>query len=159
MTTYVIADLHFGDATTHARRRDRFGSLSAMEREIVTRWNAIVTARDSVYMLGDIGKRQGLELVSKLRGTKHLIAGNADDLAAVHQSGLFASVNVARWVPGFLLTHIPVHPSQLRNRTVNVHGHLHTVRLGDPRYVCVSVEQTDYAPVPLAHLRAQPTLI
>lgn len=159
MTTYVIADLHLGDATTHARRRDRFASLSAMEREILTRWNAIVTARDSVYMLGDIGKRQGLELVSNLRGIKHLIAGNADDLAAVHQSGLFASVNVARWVPGFLLTHIPVHPSQLRNGTVNVHGHLHTMSLDDPRYACASVEQTDYAPVPLAHLRAQPTLI
>lgn len=159
MTTFVIADLHLGDVTTHARRRDRFASLSAMEREIITRWNAIVTARDTVYLLGDIGKRHGLELVRHLRGTKHLIAGNADDLDAVQRAGLFASVNVARWLPGFLLTHIPVHPSQLRNGTVNVHGHLHTMTLEDPRYACVSVEQTDYAPIQLAHLRTQPTLI
>ena len=149
MTTFVIADLHFGDASTHARRRDQFASVTAMDRAIVVRWNEVVTDHDVVHVLGDVGKRQGLELIRHLRGTKHLVAGNADDLEAVFRTGLFTSVGVARWLPGLLLTHIPVHPDQLRGKTINVHGHLHSAMINDPRYVCVSAEQTGYVPVPL----------
>jgi calcineurin-like phosphoesterase family protein len=58
-------------------------------------------------------------------------------------------VQVAKWLPGILLTHIPVHPSELRRGVLNVHGHLHARSVGDARYVCVSLEQTNFSPVPL----------
>jgi calcineurin-like phosphoesterase family protein len=55
-------------------------------------------------------------------------------------------------LPGILLTHIPVHPSQLRRGVLNVHGHLHARTINDPRYVCVSLEQTGFRPVRLDQL-------
>ena len=81
------------------------------------------------------------------------IAGNADDLGAVQRSGIFARVLIARRVQGFLLTHNPVHPSQLGSGVINVHGHLHAATIPNLRYRCVSVEHTAYAPVVLESLR------
>ena len=54
---------------------------------------------------------------------------------------------------GFLATHIPVHESQLMRFGYNVHGHMHEKSLDDPRYLCVSVEHTDYKPIPLYEVR------
>lgn len=150
MNIFVTADLHLGDTSALARRRDRFGSLAEMEDTIIDRWNASVADCDTVYLLGDVSKGRGLKLVRHLRGNKHLIAGNADDLSAAIKSGAFMSVQVVRWLRGVLLSHIPVHPSQLRRGMVNVHGHLHNSSIDDPRFVCVSVEQTSYSPVSLA---------
>jgi calcineurin-like phosphoesterase family protein len=123
-----------------------------MGAEIVRRWNETVRAEDTVYVLGDIGKRGHLRAVRRLQGRKHLVAGNGDDVAHIAASDVFASIAVARWLPGVLLTHIPVHPSQLRGRTINIHGHLHAATVSDPRYRCVSVEHTNFAPVRLDSL-------
>lgn len=170
MTEFVIADLHFGDQATCTRHRRADGSplrpfqnAGQMDREIVRRWNETVGDDDTVYVLGDIGRGRHADTVRHLRGRKHLIAGNGDDLDAIIRAGLFASVSVAKWLPGALLTHIPVHPRELRGRAVNIHGHLHANTIGDPRYVCVSVEQTDFRPV-LLHLHhalkaVQPNLL
>jgi calcineurin-like phosphoesterase family protein len=77
---------------------------------------------------------------------------------------------------GIIASHIPVHPCQLERRWIgNVHGHLHDKKVmislpeafrnqlvsypvdpedwgasevPDPRYLCVSAEQTDYRPKP-----------
>jgi calcineurin-like phosphoesterase family protein len=154
MTDFVIADLHFGDHATCTRFRRPDGSLlrpfasaREMDGEIVRRWNETVSDRDTVYVLGDIGRGRNALTVRDLTGVKHLIGGNGDDLSAIIGWGIFESVRVVKYLPGLLLTHIPVHPSQLARRTINVHGHLHAQSLGDPRYRCVSVEQTDFRPV------------
>lgn len=162
MTIFVTADLHLGDQYAFAGRRDRFMSLADMEATIIDRWNATVQDEDEVYLLGDVSKGRGLELVRHLRGARHLVAGNADNLVLAIQSGLFRSVSVIRWFRGAVLSHVPVHPNQLRSGTKNVHGHLHRATVGDHRYVCVSVEQTDFAPVSLASVLAplgQPNLL
>ena len=151
-TVFVIADLHFGDAATCRQGRRPFADVSEMQSEISRRWNAMVLPSDTVYVLGDIGKRHHVNAVSHLNGKKHLVAGNGDDIGAIMGSGVFESVTIARRLRGVLLTHIPVHPSQLRGRTINVHGHLHSTTIDDPRYRCVSVEQTDFAPVRLDSL-------
>lgn len=161
MTVFVIADLHFGDEATCTRYRRPDGSplrpfanAREMDGEIVRRWNETVGDRDTVYVLGDIGRRRNALTVRELTGVKHLVGGNGDDLAAIMGWGLFESIGVVKYLPGFLMTHIPVHPSQLDRRTVNVHGHLHARSLDDPRYLCVSVEQTEFRPVRLDCLNA-----
>ena len=146
---FVIADLHFGDNGVCGERRRPFRDAEEMGGAIIERWNKTVRPSDTVFVLGDVGKRHHARAVRHLNGRKHLVAGNGDDLTSITRMDLFASVSVARWLPGFLLTHIPVHPSQLRGRTINVHGHLHSATVGNPHYRCVSVEQTDYTPVPL----------
>ena len=152
MTVFVIADLHLGDDRLHRKARAQFATLREMEDEIAYRWNAVVQPRDTIYVLGDVGHVSSVEMIRELSGEKHLVAGNCDRLGRLIASRLFRSVTVAKWLPGALLTHIPVHASQLRGATVTVHGHLHSARLDDPRYRCVSVEQTDFSPVPLLML-------
>jgi calcineurin-like phosphoesterase family protein len=66
---------------------------------------------------------------------------------------------------GMILSHIPIHPESLGRFGVNIHGHLHANRVMkprgvdaktgeilysteiDPRYHCVCVEATDFAPI------------
>ncbi|WP_198152691.1 hypothetical protein [Tsuneonella dongtanensis] len=152
--TFVIADLHFGDEGTCVEGRRPFRDATEMGDEIERRWNEVVGDDDTVLVLGDVGRRHHALRVGQLKGQIHLIAGNGDDIEGIALRKLFASIAVARWQHGFLFTHIPVHPSQLGKQTINVHGHLHGTRIDDPRYRCVSVEQTEFAPVRLNSLRA-----
>lgn len=155
----MIADLHLGDDTicgggmgAPGASRRPFRDADEMAREIVHRWNEAVQPDDMVYLLGDVGRGGHVRTLRNLNGRKHLVAGNRDNICAVARSDLFETVAIARWLPGFLLTHIPVHHSQLRGRMINVHGHLHRASIRDPRYRCVSVEQTNYSPVRLDSL-------
>jgi calcineurin-like phosphoesterase family protein len=159
MSTFVVADLHFGDRATCSRHRQPAGSpvhffsnAAKADAEIIHRWNETVGPDDIVYVLGDIGRGRAAEQVRCLSGEKHLVAGNGDDVARIIKAGLFASVRVWKHFPRLLLTHVPVHPSQLRGRTRNIHGHLHARRINDPRYVCVSLEQTDFRPIRIGDL-------
>lgn len=147
---WVIADLHFGDASLCAPGKRPFPAAPAMDEELVRRWNETVPPGDTVYVLGDVGRGHNAGTVRRLHGIKHLVAGNGDDIVALARSGLFETISVARWLPGALLTHIPVHQSQLKARTVNVHGHTHGRSLGLHSHICVSAEQVSYSPVRLA---------
>jgi len=63
----------------------------------------------------------------------------------------------------FVACHYPLHEDSLYGRNgliFNVHGHIHErrVKLGnkiDPRYINVSVEQTNYAPIHMDELQAR----
>lgn len=149
---WVIADLHFGDTSLCAPGKRPFVTAHAMDEELVRRWNDIVSSGDTVYILGDVGRGRHAETARRLNGCKHLVAGNGDDLISLARSNIFDTISVARWLPGALLTHIPVHPSQLRARSINVHGHTHTRSVGHDRHVCVSAELVAYTPVRLADL-------
>jgi hypothetical protein len=48
---------------------------------------------------------------------------------------------------------IPVQPEQLNRFKANVHTHLHTHALEDPRYVNVSAERVNLTPVPMEWVR------
>lgn len=148
----MIADLHLGDERVAKGRQ--FVSASAMKAEIEIRWNAAVRPGDKVYVLGDVATRDQLHTIAGLNGEKHLVAGNADDLRAIVSGRSFKSISIARWLPGVLLTHIPVHPSQLRAGAINVHGHLHREAIADLRYRCVSADQIGFEPAPLDHVLA-----
>jgi calcineurin-like phosphoesterase family protein len=161
MTTFFIADLHFGDdkLLTTYRRPDGsplrpFKDVAEMDAEIVKRWNDIVTDDDTVWVLGGLGRKPHFGKVASLNGTKRLIAGNGDniDFALV---GLFSEIRNAKHLPGLMLTYLPVHERQLTDREVNVHGHLRARGLKSAQYVCVSAEQTDYRPISENELRSR----
>lgn len=149
---FVAADLHFGDQTLCGANRRPFADALEMDREIIKRWNATVTDHDVTYILGDVGRGRNGLTVRELRGVKHLVAGNCDDVVLLSKSGIFASVTVAKRLPRVILSHLPIHPSQLGRGDVNVHGHLHDRALDDRRYCCVSIERTNFAPVLLVTL-------
>lgn len=174
---FVISDTHFGhkNATEVFLRscgaplRD-FASVEECDEAMVERWNAKVKPSDSVYHLGDVViARRHLETVKRLNGRKILIKGNHDIFrdSDYYNAGFEQIHGVRVFVDKFILSHVPLHPDCVTERfRVNIHGHLHSNQITrsvvvqenpfgyskyetqpDPRYLCVSVEQTDFAPL------------
>lgn len=159
---YVIADLHFGHAKVAAARG--FATVQEHDAQLVELWNATVSKRDVVYVLGDVFNE---EPVAQLNGTKKLAMGNHDHgpveryRVPVGAAPMFSQVRGCFEFDGALLTHIPVHPCQLWKRwQINVHGHMHdgdvlaSPDTLDPRYVCVSAERTGLRPKLLRNVLA-----
>lgn len=154
-----------------------------MDEALVKNWNEVVRPADRVNLLGDVViNRRCIPTLGRLNGRIRLIKGNhdifkladylpyVDDIAAYH---------VTKGPQGgkVIMSHIPIHPESLGRFGVNIHGHLHahkvmkeeirplrmltssTVTVPDRRYVCVSVEQTNWRPITLeeAMSRAEPT--
>lgn len=161
-----------------------FTSNEEMDEAMVARWNAKVTDKDTVYHLGDVViNKKSLHHVSRLNGRKILIRGNHDIFKDkdFYDVGFEQIHGVRVFVDKWIMSHIPLHPDSVTNRfRVNVHGHLHgnevtrqvevatkaSDRHGeyerysvetqiDPRYLCVSVEHTNYEPLSFEEVEAR----
>ena len=137
-----------------------FETMHAHNQFLVDQWNCTVTQPDDqVYMLGDIcWNRSAFDWLPQLNGQKYLVMGNHDTDAKrylPYVNRLFGAIQL-QVMPGCeaILTHIPVHPTQLEDRfQLNIHGHLHTVQLPDRRYVNVCVEPRQGVPMSLADIQ------
>jgi calcineurin-like phosphoesterase family protein len=159
---FLIADMHFGHSKMYDLPfRDKHGhpvrpfqSATEADEAMIERWNAVVRPFDKVYTLGDIAiPMGGLDSVSRLNGDKVLVAGNHDWPFEKKLGLYFRSVRAYWKLDNFVLSHVPIHPSSLRNFDGNIHGHLHSGRVElddgsiDPRYLCVCVEHINYQPI------------
>ena len=158
---FFIADTHFGhkgiinfESTKPFRP---FDTIEEHNEEIIRRWNAKVTKNDNVWHLGDFcfGKHN-LEIAARLNGTKRLVMGNHDQYAGADYLRYFTRICGASEFDGCILTHIPVHPSQFERYRANIHGHLHTNRLDDSRYINVSCEQISLTPISYSEIKNSP---
>ena len=167
-SVFLVSDTHFGhagvcrfthpdDATVKLRPWD---NADEMDDEMVRRWNDRVRPTDKVYHLGDVViNRKALKTLHRLNGDKVLIRGNHDIFPDVEYREYFRELRAYHVMNGMILSHIPIHPESLGRFGVNIHGHLHASRVKmepvgkygipviDPRYHCVCVEQTDFAPI------------
>jgi calcineurin-like phosphoesterase family protein len=184
MNSFLAADLHFEHpGITNERQGVRlrpFLSVEEHDEAIIERWNKKVGPYDKVFVLGDLCmKVKGLKKICQLNGKKHLIKGNHDifDIELYKDFYQISSCRVLDLphVPTrMLLTHIPVHPMELDRFRFNVHGHLHDKAVmlhdfrrnangdityaeskADPRYMCVSMEHTNYEPIALDEVIAE----
>jgi calcineurin-like phosphoesterase family protein len=161
--TLVVADLHLGHQrictfVDEAGRKTRpFTTAEEMDEAIIASWNKVVRPQDKVYILGDVAIRKwAIPTLERLNGKLRLVRGN-HDIFDIERDYLpyFGEVYGCRVLSGCILTHIPIHPGSLGRFGLNIHGHLHQnkVRMPDgsidPRYLCVSVEQTNYHPITL----------
>jgi calcineurin-like phosphoesterase family protein len=172
--TFLVSDTHFGhagvcrfthpdDATVKLRPWD---DPAEMDEEMIRRWNERVRPNDKVYHLGDVViNRKALSTLSRLNGDKVLIRGNHDIFRDDEYRVYFRELRAYHVMNGMILSHIPVHEASLGRFGTNIHGHLHASRVRkargvdaktgailyskeiDPRYHCVCVELTDFAPV------------
>lgn len=157
--TWLIADPHFGHKNILTFKRDDgsplrdFKSVEEMDTTIVNRWNERVDDKDRVYVLGDVVmNRNQLPTLYRLKGRKVLVKGNHDIFSLKDYAPFFDDIRayvVKKTSDGrkVCMSHIPIHPDSVGRWGINIHGHLHYQKVADPRYVCVSVEHTDYAPV------------
>lgn len=177
---FFIGDTHFGHRGiiqfSETAPHRPFSAIEEHDEELVRRWNSVVGTRDVVWHLGDFcfGKRN-LEIAARLNGNKKLVMGNHDMYATEDYLRYFTRLAGIVEYKGLVLSHSPLHESQLARWYMNVHGHLHTKRVmrereyvctvptedhsvnfgdilsvsePDPRFVCVSCEQIDLTPVP-----------
>lgn len=166
---YIVADPHFGhngvckftapDGVSKLRPWD---NVQDMDAELIRRWNSVVRPDDEVYVLGDVCmNRKSLATIGQCNGRKHLIKGNHDVFKLEEYQAFFYEVSACRALNDMILTHIPIHTSQLGRFGQNVHGHLHAHEVLqddgtiDPRYTCVSVEHQDYFPITMEQLRVK----
>merc|ERR1711975_1246 len=147
--TFFISDLHLGHSniykvpfrTAEGERMRRFLTMQEAEDFMVEQWNSVVKERDTVYVLGDVAFNiKGLERMREMKGRKILISGNHDGLETKEYLRYFAKVQGIRYM-------------KKQGFTLNIHGHLHTYKIDDPRYVNVSVEQLNYTPISLKNLK------
>jgi len=147
---FVIADTHFGHKKVieFEPAKRPFKSIDQHDDELVRLWNETVGKKDTVWHLGDVlFGREAFSLLSRLNGIKKLVMGNHDRYPSALYLEHFNFICGAAEVKGCILTHIPVHEGQLNRYKYNIHGHLHSDKIDDERYVCVSVEHTGLRPV------------
>ena len=176
--TFVIADTHFGHRNvikfedSNGEIIRKFDTIEDHDEHLVERWNSVVGEHDRVYHLGDVViNRKALAILERLNGKKVLIKGNHDIFKLKDYLPHFEDIRAYKVLPkeGMILSHIPIHPDCLNRQKVNIHGHLHQKRvtrsctlecgvgeyieeIDDPKYRCVSVDQTNYTPVDLQSL-------
>jgi calcineurin-like phosphoesterase family protein len=152
--TWLIGDTHFGHRKMPELRG--FASMEEHDEVLIARWNAVVRKHDTVWHLGDVlFGRPAFACLDRLNGTKKLVAGNHDGYPTTAYLAHFNRVVGAVEIANCILTHIPVHESQFHRYRANIHGHLHTRTLNDPRWVCVSAEQNNLTPIALGEVLAR----
>lgn len=148
---FVISDLHLGHKNMAIYRG--FKSVEEHDNHIINMWNSVVNKGDTVWILGDIGmeKKNVFEKLSLLNGYKKVLLGNHELCKKSHNIELLKYVNciggcVVDKKGRYILSHIPVHPSQLKGKCINIHGHIHENKIDDDRYINVSCEAVNYTP-------------
>ena len=119
--------------------------------------------RDICWFLGDVSFTvKGLQYLETWPGRKILVRGNHDRLNESLYRQVFEKIYGIMMYKEFWLSHVPLHPSELRfdRKVINVHGHLHDDLIYDQynqvdrRYINVCVEKLEGVPIPLDELRA-----
>jgi calcineurin-like phosphoesterase family protein len=157
---YFTSDSHFGHrgilSFSHTKPFRPFETIEEHDEKLIENWNSLVGPKDIVFHLGDFcfGKRN-LPIAGRLNGSKRLVMGNHDTYGAADYLQYFDRLFGVVEYKGMVLSHMPVHPNQLKRYYLNVHGHLHTNLVTDEagnrdvRYFNASVEQHKLMPVPL----------
>lgn len=146
---YLASDPHLGHVNMAKKRG--FEDINEHDEYIINRWNETVNKNDKIYLLGDITMETAKHypLLKRLKGNIVVVGGNHDKPGHVKELLKYVSgVAGAIKYKGFILTHIPIHPRELDLGRFkgNIHGHVHEDEIADNRYVCVSMECTDYKP-------------
>jgi calcineurin-like phosphoesterase family protein len=147
----LTSDLHLGHKNV-LRFRSQFETQEQHDETLFENLASSINKRDSVFFMGDVAFNTAwLERIAAIKcAKKTLILGNHDlengvkmiDLIATYDriESLYSKRNV-------YFSHCPIHPSQFRSKTHNIHGHLHESVILDDRYINVCVEHTDWKPV------------
>jgi len=137
-----ISDLHIGHRSILKHCPARGGNnLDEHDAWVIQQCLSVKPNKRTLWwILGDVCfDLSKMHLLDALPGRKRLVLGNHDKFQTGVYLKHFESIhcglrNYKNW-----LTHIPIHPAELRKCT-NIHGHCHVEQLNDPRYLNVSIE-------------------
>ena len=160
--TFLISDTHFGHEnilnfkTAEGNLLRKFSDIHHHDEFMISNWNKTVGPEDKVYHLGDVGFisfTRMKDIFDRLNGTKILIKGNHDNYKLSQYAQIFKDVRAYHVLDRFVLSHVPIHPYSLDRWKANIHGHLHSNKLDDPKYINICVEHTHYTPVDFESIR------
>ena len=156
---FVCSDLHFNHKNIITYENRPWPDRDAMNAGLITRWNAVVSPKDTVYMLGDVGfcgKSKASELVHRLNGYKILILGNHDYPRSeryweeVGFAEVYKDLHITCGNQHVYLAHEP--PTEITPGIFYLYGHVH----GNPEFpnwtpssACVCLERLNYVPARL----------
>lgn len=150
---WVTSDWHIGHSGISNKFRTQFPSDDAHDDHILGTMRACVTTRDVLIVVGDVTwTKVGLQ---KIKDTEFpcrmiMIGGNHDTLPMGDYLSVFDKVYGAYRYKKYWITHIPIHPSELRSK-LNIHGHCHQggpyETDKDTRYFNAILEFNDYMPI------------
>jgi len=161
--TYFTSDTHFFHHNVIQFCQRPFKDVEHMNVTLVDNWNSVVMPEDHVWFLGDFsfGKEdQTKEILSSLKGIKHLIVGNHD------RKGRSQKLFNRDWQEFFVdthdyfrlkvdeykvvLCHFPM--ASWERGYVNLHGHWHSPAgyQNKFRQYDVGVDANEYKPISIA---------
>ena len=168
-TTFLIGDTHFSHKNIvkftdkDGNKIRPFDSVEEHDQALIDAINSRVGVNDKLYHLGDVCiPRRGLNLMHAIKcQNRVLIKGNHDIYKLHEYSEHFRDIRAYHVMGGerMILSHVPVHPDSLERFKVNVHAHTHANLMldkwGKPdiRYICVSLEHTNFAPISLDEIK------
>ncbi len=166
---YFTADTHFFHQNVIRLNNRPFADVNEMNKVLIANWNALVSDRDEVYILGDFLYKgtgeQAAQILKKLHGKKYLIKGNHEKYLSDPEfdSSLFEWVkdyHVLEYKDArFILFHYPIAEWQFFHRkSAHLYGHVHNnvshlpesstiLQHLDKRAVNVGVDVNDFFPV------------
>lgn len=156
LTVYFASDLHHGHKNI-SKYRTVFSSTEENDETLCENILTTCGKRDSLWLLGDLffteESLKYWDLYVKYVGFVNVVLGNhctdkpkrLRNVKYMMNNGVH-KIGGAFKYKGFWVTHMPIHPDELRGQQC-LHGHMHHVNIDDPRYFNASVEQIDYKPI------------
>lgn len=149
---FLFSDPHFGHTNMALKRG--FKSVEEHDEYIVSQWNKTLTKRDVCWILGDITmEKDNYSILDRLNGIKKIVLGNHDQ--PQHVKSLLNHVNYVCGMfklDNYILTHCPIHESEINRFKGNIHGHVHEDTINHPKYFNMSAEAINYTPVQLTKI-------
>lgn len=135
--------------------RPQFSTVEEHEEAILKAFDH-VTKRDKTFFMGDwVFEKEALDIISLIPGAKHLVLGNHDKFELIPDMlKVFDHISGDLNYKEFWLTHIPIHPTEMRGK-YNIYAHTHNAFVDDWRFYCTSMEQINYKAVSLQEIRKE----
>lgn len=151
---YLTSDLHFGHRNIITYCNRPFQSVEEMDEIMITKYNFIIEQEDEVWFLGDLffhtKKERVRDIIQNLKGRKHLVLGNHDELSKsfYESAGFITVVNSTELVfneETYLLEHIPRYDPKIKQFC----GHVHEKWRVNATMYNVGVDVHNFYPVKL----------
>lgn len=154
---YFTSDLHIGHRAI-TKYRPRFSSMEEHDNFMIDRILEL-SKRDVLYIIGDgIFDGENFDLyIERLRAKKcriKYVFGNHCTLKLLEHRDLFEIQLPFFSYKNMWVSHCPIHPQEMRNRTKCIHGHIHSgsveledefkIKHEDSRYFNVNIEDNNY---------------
>lgn len=145
---FFISDFHFNDDLTQFDRTefDSEESHTTHLLETIGKWADKLNKdkTNELWVLGDFGDINFLWAMDAFECKKVFVYGNHDKDADYETFKLYFD-EVYKY-PTFISNRILVShfPQKVWDSQINIHGHLHGVKIDDPHYICCNVGDNDW---------------